>query len=304
MVSIFLDNLLPVLLCAALGFVIHRNLRLDIRAVSQLVFYIFSPSLVFHSLLTSEVGGAALARMTGFTLAVVVVMLAAGALTGWALRLDRRSWATLVVTSTFVNGGNFGLAIVRFAFGPEALSYAVAFYIASTFAVYTAGVFVAGLGRADASSAARELLKVPAFYGVVAAEALRLAGLSLPVALDRAVSLMADAAIPVMLVVLGMQISASRLNALTRRQWLSVAASSALQLLAAPAAAWLLSGLFGLEGGARQAGILQASMPAAVVTTVIAMQYDLEIELATAAVVVTTVLSPLTLTPLIYFLGG
>jgi predicted permease len=34
------------------------------------------------------------------------------------------------------------------------------------------------------------------------------------------------------------------------------------------------------------------------------MQYDLEIELATAAVVVTTVLSPLTLTPLIYFLGG
>ena len=100
-----------------------------------------------------------------------------------------------------------------------------------------------------------------------------------------------------------MQISASRLHALARRQWLSVGASAALQLLAAPAAAWLLAGLFGLEGGARQAGILQASMPAAVVTTVIAMQYDLEIELATAAVVVTTVLSPLTLTPLIFYLG-
>ncbi len=135
MTSIFLDNLLPVLLCAALGFAIHRRLRLDIRAVSQLVFFVFSPCLVFDSLLKSEVSGAALAGMTGFTMAVIVVMLAAGAVTGWLLRLDRRGWATLVVTSTFVNGGNFGLAIVRFAFGVEALGYAIAFYVASTFAV-------------------------------------------------------------------------------------------------------------------------------------------------------------------------
>ncbi len=304
MTAIFLDNLLPVLICASLGFAIHKRAQLDIRAISQLVFYIFSPCLVFSSLLKSEVSGAALARMTGFTVAVIVVMLLCGAATGWLLRLDRRRWATLVLSATFVNGGNFGLAVVRFAFGAEALSYAVAFFIASTFAVYTAGVFIAGLGRAQAGSAARELLKVPAFYAVIAAELLRLAGWTLPVALDRAVSLMADATIPVMLVVLGMQISASRLNALSPKQWMAVAASVGLQLIVAPGVAWLLAGPLGLTGAARQAGILEASMPAAVVTTVIAMQYDLDLELTTAAVVVTTVLSPLTLTPLILWLGG
>jgi predicted permease len=43
-------------------------------------------------------------------------------------------------------------------------------------------------------------------------------------------------------------------------------------------------------------------MPAAVITTVLAVQYDLDAELMTGAVVLTTLLSPLTLTPLIIFL--
>ncbi len=304
MLAIFVDNILPVLICAGLGYMLHRRTRLDIRAVTQVVFYIFSPCLIFDSLLKSDVSGPALAQMTGFTFAVIAVMMLGAAGSGWLLRLDRRQMATLVVSATFVNGGNFGLAIVKFAFGDEALSYAVAFFVASTLAVYTAGVFIAGLGRAKVGAAARELLRVPTFYGVLAAELLRMTGWTLPVALDRAVSLMGAASIPVMLVVLGMQISASRLQALSSRQWLAVGASVALQLVAAPVVAWLVSGALGLTGPAQLAGILEASMPAAVITTVIAMQYDLDLELTTAAVVLTTVLSPLTLTPLIYLLRG
>jgi predicted permease len=43
-------------------------------------------------------------------------------------------------------------------------------------------------------------------------------------------------------------------------------------------------------------------MPAAVVTTVLAVQYDLDKTLVSGVVVFTTVLSPLTLTPLIAYL--
>ncbi len=304
MVSIFLDNLLPVLICAGFGYVLQRRARLDIRSIGQVVFFIFSPCLIFDSLLKSEVSEPALVRMTGFTWAVIAVMILVAGFVGWALRLDRQRWATLIVSSTFVNGGNFGLAIVAFAFGDEALSYAVAFFIASTLAVYTVGVFVAGLGRADIGAAARELLRIPVFYAVVAAEVLRLGGVTLPLAIDRAVTLMADAGIPVMLIVLGMQIAASRLSRLSGSQRWAVGASVSLQLVVAPLVAWSLANVFGLDGAARQAGILEASMPAAVVTTVIAMQYDLDLDLATAGVLLSTLLSPFTLTPLIAWLGG
>jgi hypothetical protein len=65
-----------------------------------------------------------------------------------------------------------------------------------------------------------------------------------------------------------------------------------------------LSQLFGLEGSARQAMVLEASMPTAVLTTVIATEYNLQPTFVTAVVFTTTLLSPLTLTPLLSFLGG
>jgi len=58
----------------------------------------------------------------------------------------------------------------------------------------------------------------------------------------------------------------------------------------------------GLTGPALQASLVQASMPAAVVTTVIALEYDLEPSFVTSVVIVTTALSPFTLTLLIAWL--
>jgi predicted permease len=65
----------------------------------------------------------------------------------------------------------------------------------------------------------------------------------------------------------------------------------------------LLAGLFGLHGAARQGNVLESAMPAAVATTVLATEYKLESSLVTAIVFLGTVLSPLTLTPLIVYLA-
>jgi len=57
--------------------------------------------------------------------------------------------------------------------------------------------------------------------------------------------------------------------------------------------------LMGLTGPARQAGVILASMPVAVVTTILALEFEIAPAFVTSAVFVSTVLSPLTLTPLI-----
>jgi hypothetical protein len=69
-----------------------------------------------------------------------------------------------------------------------------------------------------------------------------------------------------------------------------------------PLVALLLARWIGLSGMARQAAVLQASMPAAVVTTILAVEYELDATLVSGTVVLTTLLSPLTLTPLIAYL--
>jgi predicted permease len=65
----------------------------------------------------------------------------------------------------------------------------------------------------------------------------------------------------------------------------------------------LLTGLFGIGGAARQGSVTQASMPSMVSATVLATEYQLDSKLVTAVIFISTLLSPLTLTPLLVFLG-
>jgi predicted permease len=66
----------------------------------------------------------------------------------------------------------------------------------------------------------------------------------------------------------------------------------------------LLAIPFGLEGPALQGNVTETAMPAAVTNTVLAAEYGLDSSLVTAMVFVGTILSPLTLTPLLVFLGN
>ena len=67
---IFLDNILPIFLAAGTGFVLGRRLKPDLKTVSRLTLYIFSPCLVFTSLTRAELSRQEFGQMAGFTLVV------------------------------------------------------------------------------------------------------------------------------------------------------------------------------------------------------------------------------------------
>jgi malate permease and related proteins len=208
--------------------------------------------------------------------------------------------ASIVVASMCVNSGNYGLAASKFSFGEAALARALVCFVFGTVVVYTLGVLVASMGKLSASQALRQLMLVPAFYGLIAATIVRQTHWQVPLFLDRSVSMLGDASIPLMLVILGLQIAEARIW--PKNQVTLIGIATFLQLVFTPLIALLLSHWMGLTGVTRQAAVLQASMPAAVATTVLAVQYDLDSTLVSGTVVLTTILSPLTLTPLIAYL--
>jgi predicted permease len=119
-----------------------------------------------------------------------------------------------------------------------------------------------------------------------------------PLSLMRPVSLLGNAALPAMLLILGMQLK----RAVAPNRPIVVATAVVLSLLVAPAIGIGLSSLLGLSGAARTAAIILASMPAAVVTTVLALEFDLDSTFVTSVVFVSTLLSPITLVLLIAYL--
>jgi predicted permease len=148
--------------------------------------------------------------------------------------------------------------------------------------------------------ALRGILKVPAAWAVVAAAMVLASGLTMPLALMRPITLLGDAALPMMILVLGMQLERASFPERPR----VVAVAVTLSLAVAPVVALAMASLLGLAGPARQAAVLQASMPTAVVTTILALEYDVIPAFVTSVVLLATLLSPLTLTVLIAYLQG
>jgi predicted permease len=296
----FVNNLLPILLIAGAGFAAGRTLQPDIKAISRLAFYIFSPCLVFVSLVRVEISGGEFGRLALFSLAVSAIMGVLAYLCGRLLGAGRQLLASLIVASVFVNSGNYGLAATKFAFGEQALARALVCFVFSTILLYTTGVMISSMGKYPLSRALRNLLTVPAFYGLIAATIVRYADLRVPLFVDRSVTLLSDTAIPLMLVLLGLQIAETR--AWPSHRILLIGAAGFLQLIITPLIALVVAHSLGLSGVTRQAAVLQAAMPAAVVTTILAVEYDLDRPLVSGTVVLTTLLSPLTLTPLIAYL--
>jgi predicted permease len=203
-----------------------------------------------------------------------------------------------VMVVMFSNGGNYGLPVVRFAFGSEALTYATIFFLTGSVVTYVAGAFFAGSHRSKLAGALDKVWRMPSPYGVAVALLVLAMGWQVPEAVMRPVALLSDAALPVMILVLGMQ--------LERAVWPPrpgiVIAAVGISLLAAPFVALGLTSLMGISGPARQAAVILSSMPVAVVTTILALEFELSPEFVTSAVFLSTVASPLTLTPLIAYL--
>jgi malate permease and related proteins len=299
LLTTFANNLLPILLVGGAGFLLGKTLEVDSRSLGRVVFYVFSPILVFNLLLHTQLNSGQILSTMGFTVGVAVVVGSAALLLGWLLHLDRPVLMALILTAAFGNTGNYGLPLVSFAFGQDALAFATLNFVTSIVMFNTLGVLVASLGHMDLKTAAIGIFRVPAVYGVVLAAVLNHYQIALPTPLDRTISLGANGAIPVMLILLGLE--------LARVHWThsipAIGLSAGLRLLGGPVVGLALALLFGFKGPAWQGNVIESGMPAAVTTTVLATEYGLDTSLVTAMVFLGTILSPLTLTPLLVYLG-
>lgn len=298
LISIFASDILPIFLVAGAGFLLARRLGTSVKTLAQVVFYALIPCFVFKLLVTSKMTGPQVGRMALLAVLVVGAMGLAARLAAVPLRLSRAEISAFLLVVMFSNGGNYGLPVVLFAFGGDALSHGTVFFVTSSMLTYTVGVFLAAAGRRNARRAVLGIMKVPAIYGLATALLVLSSGISVPAALMRPIGLLSDAALPAMILVLGMQFERATLP----KRPCVVAAAVALSLVVAPFVALGLTSILGLSGVARQAGVILASMPTAVVTTILAVEFDVEPAFVTNTVFITTLLSPLTLTPLIAYL--
>lgn len=301
----FSEVLLPVVVVVSLGYLLGRAFVLDGRTLNRLSLYVLSPCLVFVTLLRTDVAGVEAFRLAAQMLLVMAATIGLSFLAAPLLGLSgpRRSGFTLI--STFMNSGNYGLSVSRFAFGDIGFQYAVIGYLTQAVLSQTVAIYLASAGSAGRRAAFRQVFRVPLIYAVLLAVGLRLLGVRLdetegPLALGiyRGLRLAADATLPLLLLILGTQ--------LTDRRPISapgvLTAAAAIRLLASIPIGYGAGVLLGLDGLPLHVGTIQGAMPTAVNMIIIAAEFGAWPELVRSGVIVTTLGSLVSLTILIAWL--
>ncbi|NKQ37454.1 MAG: AEC family transporter [Chloroflexi bacterium] len=298
-VFVLSQNILPIFIVASFGFALQRWIGIDKKSLSSVVMNVLSPALVFVSLVNSQVPTGELANLALFAALNILFMGAIGLVVARLLRLSRVDMVALLIVIMFVNGGNYGLTLNQLRYGDDGLARAVAYYTTSTVLLYTLGIFIASMGKMTWRQSLRRLVRFPAVYAAVLAIVVYNFGLTVPAPLMRGIEIAGAGAIPVMLLVLGAQLADLRGVTDVRLTLTAVP----LRLLVGPLVGVLVAAFLGLTGLGRSTSIIEASMPPAVFTIILATEFELKPPVVTGVVVIATLLSPFTIATVITVLG-
>ncbi len=297
---LFVEVILPVFVIIFSGYLLEKGAKLDFRTLTTASLYLFTPALTFSALMKRELRFELVGDLFLFMLLYTAAMLLVSVAAGRLLRMEGETRSALHLTTVVMNVGNFGLPLAYFAFGDAGLEVSILTFVLFNIPLSTLAIVLAQGGGVGLGAAMGNMLKIPIIHGVLLAFALKGLGISLPEVVLRPIDLVGQAAIPLMLVMLGMQLARTRLKG--GLGFLSV--SAAIRLAAAPGVAVAVAALIGLHGIERAVVVLQTSTPAAVLPLLYAVRFNSRPDLVAGAIFVSTLLSAFTLTVLLYLLQG
>ncbi|TDQ41212.1 AEC family transporter [Aureibacillus halotolerans] len=285
-----LAPVIPIFIIFFIGFLVRKRLPVDVSMCSRLAVIVFIPFLVFRSFysnglsLTSLYYALYLSGTVGGCLLIVY----------FVARLRNRSATQtcgMMLASAFSNNGNYGIPLVLFAFGNEAGTVAITLMVLQQLLMHTLGVSIAAAGSTVLSEGKRRRIKLwrmPILYGAVGGLVFHWLSWPIHASVWQVIQSLADAAVPFMMVVLGMQLGAMTLGKL---EWRRLFASVTIKLLAAPLLAALIVAVLPLPLLEKQVMIVLAATPTAVNTTLYAVQYDTDASHVSAATLFSTLIS-------------
>lgn len=221
--EIFIDEILviiravlPSFVIAFLGFMLGRldsRREINQKIISNMVYYFFTPCLVFSSLHKRNFDFQEFAVIGGAAFIMIATM------TPVAFFFKKRAGISengYVLPIIFMNTGNISLPIALLMFGNEGLAKAILFHMMNILVLYSFGVFLVS-GKTDCM----QFLKIPALWATIIGITAATTNHEVPAyitglyaVLNKGIDLLAFGAIPLLIINLGYSMSDTRLSTL------------------------------------------------------------------------------------------
>lgn len=296
----FLLILIPILGIFALGFIGQKKIGFDTKAISTMALYLMSPVLVFRTFYTTTFDITYL-YMTLYTFALCFSLILVVYVIAFIRKYSIKETCGMILASSFMNNGNYGTPVVFLLFGAAGLDYAIILMVIQQLVMCTVGVYYAAKGSAEGNgfqSALRAVRRMPIVYGAALGYGFQLAQINLSNPITQSVDMVANAAIPTIMIVLGMQLAKISVKKFEREK---ISLSLLTKLAVSPIIAYVLTVYLPVDEMVKQIMIIMAAMPTAANTTMYALQFNTEPEFVSSATLVSTTLSLATL-PVIFLI--
>ncbi|KGL38775.1 hypothetical protein BMT55_07235 [Listeria newyorkensis] len=297
----FVLILLPIFGIFAIGFIGQKTLKFDIPNLSKLTLYLMSPFLAFNTFYTNPLTidyAYLLIFVVGLCLSIIVIIYVIAKV----MNYDIQDACAMILASAFMNNGNYGTPVVLLIFGAAGLDIAVILMVLQQLAMSTIGVFFAARGSSQNASMKivwQRVVRMPVAYGALLGIVLQLVHFPVPASVMTCVKLVGDAAIPTIMIVLGMQLAVISFR---RIDIPKVSISLILRLLISPLIAVLFTLILPVDTMTKQIMILLAAMPTAANTTLLAVQFNTKPDLVSSTTFISTVLSIVTIPVVLWIL--
>jgi predicted permease len=284
----------PTVFAILVGYLFGKVSRAaSVGTLIDVAMFITTPCLVFYSLYTSTIViGEALDLWASSLLVIAGVF----AIAWLAFGTRRKGSSGLYLPIIFANTINIPLPIIYLTFGDVGVANMMLFGIPNALLVYSLGIYMAS-GHKELNQGIKAVLHTPLIYAALLGLLLNLTRVPLPQVVTGSVELVGRAAVPLMLLVLGMNVRRYRFAQIP-----VTLAASVIRMGGGFALGLLAVWLMGMTGVPRAVVLFMAAMPSAVVTAVLCSKYDNQAELVSSIVLTTTLMAVGVIPALLYYL--
>jgi predicted permease len=290
---------MPIFLLIGAGYGIQRIFHFDLDALKKIIFHLLIPALIFYRLYNTTLTFASFSSLFLFELVLIAVMGLIAIPVSRIRRYAPSMRAALALALMYCNSGNYGIPVIELVFNnnPVANSIQVLVLTAQNILTFSLGVFLISRGSHSFKASIVKMLKFPTLYAIALAVLLRILDVSLWAPLWIPIEWLARALVPIALISLGASLAKITITSGLADVFLAVFG----RLILGPLIALLLIYLFQYRGITAHTLLIASSMPSAVNTALLAIEFDNEPRFASQTVLFTTVLSMVTVSFSIYF---
>ncbi|MFJ8237912.1 AEC family transporter [Ureibacillus sp. NPDC094379] len=296
---IFFEIVAPILVLLVIGGILQKKFNFNLKALSYLINYCFMPAAVFVNIYETTIQPEVLGKVALFIIIFIGSQMLISHFISKILGLTTTESAVFKNSVVLINSGNYGIPVAQMVFATQPIGVAiqVILVIFQNVTTYTYGLYNLISTTKSGKEIFKDFLKMPILYALILGILLNVFNLPIPDSFRIPIDYIAEGFVAVSLITLGAQLSQIEIRTMLNK---TIIVSCITRLLVGPSIALLVIYILGLDGVIAQSLLIASSFPTSRNSSSLALEYDVDSNIAAQTVLFSTIMSCLTVTFVIY----